>query len=231
MTRLNFKLQKLKSKNISISFKEIKENFPNNCITKFGIHVIDKLPNTMIVMRIGNKRIPFNIDNIRELNQWFYPFENQDNLCSDEEFKRVVCQRPYITLIPLVNCHKRKVHTGAFFNFYNNMKLDLTRYQIFKNDSEADYTDNCLLYALKMGGLCDDKYKIAKGFIKTAHITKKKLIELCDTLDITISLEIKEKGRNRKNVIGSSKNKSGLKLGAYPYYMYNERVIFLKLDY
>ena len=71
MTRLNFKLQKLKTKSISISFKEIKENFPNNCITKFGIHVINKLPNTMIIMRIGNKQIPFNIDNIRELNHWF----------------------------------------------------------------------------------------------------------------------------------------------------------------
>ena len=150
--------------------------------------ILNALPNERIMMKIGNKRVPLNIDNIRNLNKWFYPYEEQDDFCSDEAFKKAVTSKPFITLIPLTTKHRRQVHTGAFFKYYNNTKLDLSRYQVFKNDEEADYSDNCLLYALKMGGLDDVKNEGAKTYIKTAHVTKKALHELCDKLDIVIEL-------------------------------------------
>ena len=42
------------------------------------------------------------------------------------------------------------------------MKLDLSRYQVFSNDEHTDNSDNCLLYALKLGGLDAVKYEAAK---------------------------------------------------------------------
>ena len=63
--------------------------------------------------------------------------------------------------------HRRQVHTGALFKDYNNKttKLDLSRYQVFKNNQETDSTINWLLYALKRGGLDDVKYEAAKTCI------------------------------------------------------------------
>ena len=97
--------------------------------------------------------------------------------------------KPYVSFIPVTTKHQRQVHNGAFFKWYNNTKLDLTRYQVFSNDKETDYTDDCLLHALKLGGLDDVKYEAAKTYIKTAHVTKKAVNELCEKLDIVIELE------------------------------------------
>ena len=77
-----------------------------------GLNVLNTLPNKCIMMKIWNKRVPLNIDNIRNLNKWFYPFEEQDNFCSDEAFQKVVMNKPYILFIPLISKHQRKLHTG-----------------------------------------------------------------------------------------------------------------------
>ncbi len=45
----------------------------------------------------------------------------------------------------------RRVHSGAYFKYFNNTKLDLTRYQVFtpSYDSTEEDKVNCLIYALK----------------------------------------------------------------------------------
>ena len=104
---------------------------------------------------------------------------------------------------------------------------------MFKNDEKADYTDNCLLYALKMGGLDDVKYEAAKTYIKTAHVTKKALHKLCEKLDIVIELETVEKDQNRKTIIGSCQEaittRGGLKTSSYPYYISKKSGKFFEL--
>lgn len=47
--------------------------------------------------------------------------------------------------------------TGAFFKWYNKTVIDLSRYGIFKNKTEANYTDSCFIHALKMSNVFTDK--------------------------------------------------------------------------
>ena len=97
---------------------------------------------------------------------------------------------------------------------------------MFSNDKQTDYSDNCLLYALKLGGLDDVKYEAAKTYVKTAHVTKKALQELCDKLDIVIELETEKTSRNCKTMIGSgNKNGSFFELGLIEgHFFLNEQV-------
>ena len=128
MKQLQLKLNKLKLWTIiHLSITEIKKHYGRDSITCMGMDVLNALPNERIMMKVGNKRVPLNIDNIRNLNTWFYPYEEQDNFCSDEAFKKAVTSKPFITLIPLTTKHRRQVHTGAFFIHYNNTKIDLSR--------------------------------------------------------------------------------------------------------
>ena len=46
------------------------------------------------------------------------------------------------------------------------------------------------------------KYEAVKTYIKTAHVTKNALHELCEKLDIVIELETVEKDQNQKTRIG-----------------------------
>ena len=49
---------------------------------------------------------------------------------------------------------KKKQKTGGgFFPFYNNTKLDLTDFGIYKNKEEATYSTNCFIKALRASGI------------------------------------------------------------------------------
>ena len=107
MNRLRLKLNKLKlGTTVHVSIAEIKKHYGRDSITSMGMDILNALPNKRILMKVGNKRVPLNIDNIRNLNKWFYPYEEQDNFCSDEAFKKAVTCTPFITLIPLTTKHR-----------------------------------------------------------------------------------------------------------------------------
>ena len=121
MRRFRSKLNKLKLGNIiHLSITEIKKQYGKDCVARFGRDVLNAIHDKRVMMKIGNKCIPFNIDNIRNLSKWFYPYEEQDNFCSDEAFCKVVMNKPYISFIPVTTKfkHQRQVHTGAFFKYY-----------------------------------------------------------------------------------------------------------------
>jgi len=42
---------------------------------------------------------------------------------------------------------------GAFFKYYNLTDIDLSRYGIYKNIEESDYSDNCLIHSLKQSNI------------------------------------------------------------------------------
>ena len=116
MNRFYMKLNELKNNNtIHLSIREIKNHFGKECIVNMGITVLNALHNKRVMMKVGNNRIPLNIENIRNLSKWFYVFENQENFTSDESFKKAIMNKPYITFIPLSMKHRREIHSGAFF--------------------------------------------------------------------------------------------------------------------
>jgi hypothetical protein len=81
---------------------------------------------------------------------------------------------------------------GAFFNKvlkekYN--KIDLSKYEIFNNINCENYTDNCLVVALKNGGLDEKKLNILRHNIFFDIIPKCKLNEISERLRIRIKLK------------------------------------------
>lgn len=85
----------------------------------------------------------------------------------------------------------RKVHSGAFFKYFNTTKLDLTRYQIFKETDDSDAADkfNCLIYAFMMS---EKVKKVALDDLKLSMFHKevkaRDIKTIAKKLGITIKL-------------------------------------------
>ena len=71
---------------------------------------------------------------------------------------------------------------GGFFKYYHTTKYDLRRIAVYKEDDDPDYAENCLVTALREGGLSDDKIQMAKLFVMSRIIPKCKLKEVCEKL-------------------------------------------------
>jgi len=80
---------------------------------------------------------------------------------------------------------KRK-RSGAFFRYLNLTNIDLTRYGIYKEINNNNYIDNCLLYALRMGGLDHKKLESIKYMVHNRSIPKCSLNDLCNIIKCRI---------------------------------------------
>jgi len=80
----------------------------------------------------------------------------------------------------------------GFFKYLLNKDVDinLERYQIYKEFNKENYNLNCLLYALKAGGLEEKKINkiITEQYIKSRKIPQCKLDDICIKLNINIDL-------------------------------------------
>ena len=71
---------------------------------------------------------------------------------------------------------------GGFFKYYHTTKYDLRRFAVYKEDDDPDYAENCLVTALREGGLSDDKIQMVKLFVMNRIIPKCKLKEVCEKM-------------------------------------------------
>lgn len=101
-----------------------------------------------------------------------------------------------------INRHKK----GAFFKYYNKTNLDLTRFQITdgKNNIKDNNinNDNCLIYALKLLGVSNDKLSIIKNYVVSSGkdcISTNKLNEISNKLNIRIELTYYRKNKTENN--------------------------------
>lgn len=99
---------------------------------------------------------------------------------------------------------------GAFFPYYHKTNLNLNRFQISPLTSyfegvNIDTTinnENCLIYALKLAGLEDDKIKPIKNYVSNGNIPICKLKEICENNGFIINLitERKDKSLNKTRI-------------------------------
>lgn len=101
---------------------------------------------------------------------------------------------------------KTRRQVGAFFKYYNITNLNLERYQItdgknnFKDDNMNN--DNCLIYALKILGIEEDKISIIKNYVVVSgchYVPMSKLNELCETIKIRIELYTNRKTKTEND--------------------------------
>ena len=81
---------------------------------------------------------------------------------------------------------------GGFFPFYNNTKLDLSRYQIFKQGeiSNKDVRENCLIHSLKCADIDESLINNVKlAFVNNSHIKSRDLQKVANIIGRTINLK------------------------------------------
>lgn len=105
-------------------------------------------------------------------------------------------------------------NSGEFFKYYNNTHFDLRRYGIYKTKFELiDETDKiCLVKALRMGGLNDEKYTMLKTMVKDANIPITQIPKICDILEIKIVVKkwMHKENKSKKTIYGEKYNEEYL---------------------
>ena len=69
---------------------------------------------------------------------------------------------------------------GGFFKYYHTTKYDLRRFALYHKDDDPDYSENCIITALREGGLSDAKIQMVKLCVMNRIIPKCKLKEVCE---------------------------------------------------
>jgi hypothetical protein len=102
---------------------------------------------------------------------------------------------------------KKRKKDGAFFPYTHNMDLDLSRYQIYKEDKEDNYKHNCFIHCLiKWGELKDEELQYIKSFCKNDHIPQTSFKEICKEIDIGIIVKRPEESRNNVRTVKFNAN-------------------------
>lgn len=131
---------------------------------------------------------------------------------------------------------KNKITKGAFFPYYNRTSLNLIRYQIKYETPDKDIDnnilkDNCLIYAFKLLGMCDNDLIRCSDYVNNRHIAQGELKELANELKINIILHTirndeKHKNDIRKTQYGDKDAPSGktynIALHSNHYFIYDE---------
>jgi len=79
---------------------------------------------------------------------------------------------------------------GAFFPYYNKSEIDLTDFQIFKNNDEANYDENCFVYALRQSNmLTDEELYTLKSMCIGLYIPTNKISKICEKFKIYIRIK------------------------------------------
>jgi hypothetical protein len=108
---------------------------------------------------------------------------------SDAEFIEEYEDLQYIELERQEKKHQNWLGSGAFFKYLNLTKFDLKRYGIFKTINADNYNDNCLIDALRAGGLSEEKLELVKHVVKDRNIPHKDLKQIADIIKCKIFIK------------------------------------------
>lgn len=151
--------------------------------------------NKKINLKVNTRNYVLNAQTIERLysllNSQFV--EGIDVTGSDAEFMSSLEDAEQIEIYEFVKTNKYDKANGAFFKYNHLLNFDLSRYQIYKQNETIDY-DNCLVYALKAGGLSEEKLDKLRLMCKAENIPVCKLKDVCSKLEIKINLKKSKKG-------------------------------------
>lgn len=99
--------------------------------------------------------------------------ENVSDYGSDTENKLLNYEIIKVTIELLPNNYQGyQKKRGAFFKYYNNTIIELSRFGIFKNNDEADYIDSCFINTLKQSMVMTRNRYQDKNDIVSKHLNK-----------------------------------------------------------
>lgn len=106
------------------------------------------------------------------------------------------------------NGKAKKKAGGSFFKYTHKTKLKLDKYGVFKKVKQSNYNVNCLIRALKEGGLGETSLEYIKTFVINRNIPMCKLKQIADALNIHITVK-----KDKKNYYYGNKNNKKYQLG------------------
>jgi hypothetical protein len=92
------------------------------------------------------------------------------------------------TLVSIMN-NRGRSKAGLYFPYYNLTDIDLSKYQIYKEENDLTNSEHCLIYTLRQAGISNSLLsRIATTFIKSNHYLKKELYKVSNIIDKKICL-------------------------------------------
>ena len=196
----------------------------------------DNKENFLWIKTNNSSEVPLN-DSNRKLFDSYINGEvvelNKFNKDSGEQIEIIVNQLN--TFVPLdiiikPKEHKNKITKGAFFPYYNRTSLNLIKYQIKYETPDKDINnnilkDNCLIYAFRLLGMCDNDLIRCSNYVNNRHIAQGELKELANELKINLVLRSLRKDDNRihKSQYGDPTGKTyNIALHSNHYFIFDE---------
>jgi hypothetical protein len=170
-------------------------------------------------------------ETIRKLLKGYYETNQINSTLVNYIYNGIKKNQPIIFKTTL-KTNKNENKEGAFFPYYNRTELDLKRYQITNGEHTEEGNinkDNCLIYALRLLGLEEEKLMNIKNYVNNGKIPMCKLNNLCLDIGIRINLmtERNYKNKKRENIYGKEGKIYNIGILADHYFI-NEDTIYTK---
>jgi len=152
------------------------------------------------VVRVGQTYYTLNDKTKVRLNQFINRqlITTSETTKSDEEVMSNIEVVEYIIVRRLPETHTYEIQDGAFFPYYHNTHYDFSRYGIYRNGDEADYEDNCLIYAFRMAEVEEKKLNELKLKIKNRNVPLKEFPAIAKILQAKLVVSyIDDKNKSR----------------------------------
>jgi hypothetical protein len=192
--------------------------------------------NFLWIKTSNSSEVPLN-DSNRKLFDGYINGEavelNKFNKQSGEQIEIIVKQLDTYAPLNIVirpKEFKNKITKGAFFPYYNRTSLNLIKYQIKYETPDKDIDnnilkDNCLIYAFRLLGMCDNDLIRCSNYVNNRHIAQGELKELANELKINLVLRSLRKDNNviHKSQYGDPTGKAyNIALHSNHYFIYDE---------
>ena len=188
---INIHIDKIKE--IDLNLNVLKYVNPEE-ILKLILELIGKINyGEVLFIKINEITYALNDLNRERLMKLIFEEVSDGITTSDSEFLQTFTFANKVSIFKLQKLSKYKKSNGAFFAYMNKTHFDLSDYGIYKTFDNKNYIDTCLVLALKMGGLEEDKLDLIRMSIKSRNIPICKLNDVCDLIKIQIHLKSKSK--------------------------------------
>ena len=180
------------------------------------------LPQGNFIANAGDTYYMLNAVNLNRLDALFRDvlIEEQEQYGSDEEFIASIRNLNTITISGirpqlegfafLPDEPARPQPSGAFFKHLHASQFDLTRYGIYSQFDKVHYQDNCLIYAMKVAEVPENKINLAKSVIVNDRVPTIKLKVISELIDMCIVIK---KPTTKRFLYYGDKKLPELKLG------------------
>ena len=190
------KSKKLKNLKVGESLKGYHENVYFAPLIKNIAKEFD-LSKNQVLLEMDNVKYTLNKDNYDKLIKG-YKNENVDD--SYKQFRQSFIKKGDLKITLLEK--KKDNRNGSFFTYFNKTIMDLSRYGIYKNESEIK-KEYCLYQALKNGGLNQEKLDLLNTLINYDAVKTRDLNNICERLNIQIILStLGKRGLEHKEYYG-----------------------------